>query len=454
MFTNLSKKFILNGQDSNGAYPDNSPLSDGFVYMKFAWEVRISLEGEGGLSSANMLVAKTCDLPKFTFDTQVVNVYNHKTLVQTKMNYEPLSMSFYDQANGQIEKLVMDFVKGQFDPIDGSKTASNTPLTIEIKMKNLSAPDAPPKVYTLLNAYITDVQHDSLDYSSSDPVLWTLTVRYEDLSTADFDQQADPVKAGIPARPKPPKPVETPVVKPPKADAKTSGEAPKDEPMWTDPMGTTDGAAIMAVAGTNSKPKEQKAWPEPLTNNSKYPSNPSTSVSPRPTSSWQAQQVWDSKYASGWNADGTSKNATTYSPSTGTSPTSNTPAKMPDRALSSNQKDFIAREEAATKDAGYNEAWKKAYIEELKKHPPRQDTYTETEIAKKKAELRATVQSPKYPSQTRTVESDGTVVNRSNNNPSAMNSASSNRGQAVSNTQAQREQALQNQRSSKPGGDF
>jgi hypothetical protein len=429
MFTNLSKKFILNGQDSNGSYPNTIPLSDGFVFMKFAWEVRISLEGEGGLSSANMLVAKTCDLPKFTFDTQVVNVYNHKTLVQTKMNYEPLSMSFYDQANGQIEKLVMDFVKGQFDPIDGSKTASNTPLTIEIKMKNLSAPDAPPKVYTLLNAYITDVQHDSLDYSSSDPVLWTLTVRYEDLKTADFDQQADPVKAGIPARPKPPKPAPTPVVKPPKADAKTSGEAPKEEPMWTDPMGTTDGAAIMAVAGTappKKAPEKKKEWP---------------GSSPEVT------------YDAMGNVTGYASDID-YSPSTGKTPTSNTPSKMPDRALTSKQQDFIAKEEAATKESGYNEAYKKAYIEELKKDPPRSDSPTEIQIAKRKAEARAAEKAPRYPSQTRTVESDGTAVNRSNNNPSAMNSASSNRGQAVSNTQAQREQALQNQRGSKPGGDF
>lgn len=40
-----------------------------------------------------------------------------------------------------------------------------------------------------------------------------------------------------------------------------------------------------------------------------YPANPSNNVPPRPTDSnnWKAQQVWDSKYAGGWNADGTSK---------------------------------------------------------------------------------------------------------------------------------------------------
>jgi hypothetical protein len=38
-----------------------------------------------------------------------------------------------------------------------------------------------------------------------------------------------------------------------------------------------------------------------------YPTDAGSSVKPRPTNNVMAQQVWDSKYASGWNADGTSK---------------------------------------------------------------------------------------------------------------------------------------------------
>jgi hypothetical protein len=38
-----------------------------------------------------------------------------------------------------------------------------------------------------------------------------------------------------------------------------------------------------------------------------YPTNAGSSVNPRPTGNPLAQQVWDSKYASGWTANGTSK---------------------------------------------------------------------------------------------------------------------------------------------------
>ena len=177
-FTNLAKHKILNGQDSHGAGPDTSPMGDGYVFLKYAWSVKIS---DKDLASAPPLVAKTCELPRWSVETQIVNVYNHKTIVQTKLNYEPITMTFYDQVNGTAERLMWDYVKGQFDTTDGSKTPNFSPLTIEITMKDLSGDGLGDKVYTLKNAFITDAQHDTLDYATSDVILWTITVRYEDL---------------------------------------------------------------------------------------------------------------------------------------------------------------------------------------------------------------------------------------------------------------------------------
>lgn len=219
-FSNIAKHKILNGQDSHGAGPDTRPMGDGYVFLKYAWSLKIS---DKDLDSAPPLVAKTCELPRWSTETQIVNVYNHKTIVQTKLNYEPITMSFYDQVNGAAEKIIWNYVTDQFDPSDGSKKANFAPLTIEISMKDLSGEGLGDKVYTLTNAFITDAQHDTLDYSTSDVVLWTITVRYEDLEISgvkdlEFKGPTPKVKTGIAALPKykPPKPV----AKPPKADAK------------------------------------------------------------------------------------------------------------------------------------------------------------------------------------------------------------------------------------------
>lgn len=42
------------------------------------------------------LLVKKIDLPKFKITTETLNQYNRKTVVQTKLNYEPVSIEFHD----------------------------------------------------------------------------------------------------------------------------------------------------------------------------------------------------------------------------------------------------------------------------------------------------------------------------------------------------------------------
>ena len=44
------------------------------------------------------LLVKTIQLPNYTLDTEVLNQYNRKRIIQKKINYLPVSMSFHDDA--------------------------------------------------------------------------------------------------------------------------------------------------------------------------------------------------------------------------------------------------------------------------------------------------------------------------------------------------------------------
>jgi len=458
-FTNLATKLILNGMQVN-----SGPLGNGFPYLKFAWEVEISVGAGGeskGLFSTGPLVAKSCELPRFSIETQVVNAYNHKTIVQTKMNYEPITMTFYDQTNDVAESMIWDFVKGQFDPTDASKKADQQPMIVTIKMKNLSG-EGEDKVYTLLNAYITDAQHDSLDYSTSDPVVWTITLRYEDLETQNFKGKTPgDGGAGIKPLPKPPsKPSVTkvPVTKPPKADAKVESNK------WREAGGEDNGPLGAAWGNPNltkqserhrnktqSTPEKTTFWPSPLSTNKDYPTNPAAPVKARP-SDWKGQQVWDSKYASGWNPDGTSKQATgtgSSTPSTGTNTaptvtkTQDTPPPVPfkrsEKTVEANKK-FIKQEEDYYKnEPGIRPEYKKAYIEALKENPPLSSSPESRLWAQRAAEQKAQAVSPRYTPgpkpEKSNLSSDGLTLRNTptsvNNNTSAANSQSNKEQQYV-----------------------
>jgi hypothetical protein len=51
------------------------------------------------------LAVKTVDLPKFSIDTHTLNQYNRKRVVQTKINYEPVNITFHDDGGDNIREM-------------------------------------------------------------------------------------------------------------------------------------------------------------------------------------------------------------------------------------------------------------------------------------------------------------------------------------------------------------
>jgi hypothetical protein len=51
------------------------------------------------------LAVKTVDLPKYNVDTEVLNQYNRKRIIQKKINYEPVTVTFHDTSDDLIRKM-------------------------------------------------------------------------------------------------------------------------------------------------------------------------------------------------------------------------------------------------------------------------------------------------------------------------------------------------------------
>jgi hypothetical protein len=51
------------------------------------------------------LTVKTIDLPKFQIDTETLNQYNRKRIIQKKINYDPINVTFHDTSNDLNRKL-------------------------------------------------------------------------------------------------------------------------------------------------------------------------------------------------------------------------------------------------------------------------------------------------------------------------------------------------------------
>jgi hypothetical protein len=73
------------------------------------------------------LLIKNIELPKFEIDTEVLNQYNRKRIIQKKINYAPVNMTFHDDAGDLIRTLWYNYYSYYYkDPSQSYRGQANT----------------------------------------------------------------------------------------------------------------------------------------------------------------------------------------------------------------------------------------------------------------------------------------------------------------------------------------
>ena len=152
---------------------------------------------------------RTIELPKFSIETEVVNAWNVRQSIPTRINFEPVSITFTDTIDNRFQNFIkeyMNIVSGSFQKSDRSvrkgfdsfgmkslATNADSPLDkivitrfygADVNRENL---DNKSEI-TLWRPKIVDVQHDTLDYGSSDALTWQISLRYESVT---YDNQKE-----------------------------------------------------------------------------------------------------------------------------------------------------------------------------------------------------------------------------------------------------------------------
>ena len=88
-----------------------APKYSFLYYVKFDRDPTVSnIKDTSSLIETGQLV-KSVALPKFTIDSKTLNAYNRTNLVQTKIKYDPVQITFHDDGNNT----VLDFWKDYYD---------------------------------------------------------------------------------------------------------------------------------------------------------------------------------------------------------------------------------------------------------------------------------------------------------------------------------------------------
>jgi len=148
-------------------------------------------------------------MPTFAYRTQTLNKYNSKSIVQTGIDYTPITLTAYDTKDHLIEDFLKDYARhyiaGPMNEDDHitwltSKKGLETPLQknfitqLDIIRKDSSTLENKIQIY---HPYITNIDTDTLDYSDSAAAIYRITFAYEGFSIASTGTPVKPTPEPI-----------------------------------------------------------------------------------------------------------------------------------------------------------------------------------------------------------------------------------------------------------------
>lgn len=147
-----------------------------------------------GEERVEQFYAKTVEKPSFTINTAEANYLNHTFKYPGRVTWNPLSITFHDSvdedsASYKIVKLLE--LMGYNPPADqddlGTISKSSSVVSLgNVEIVHLNSRGEEKETWTLMNAFVSDVNFGSLDYSSDELV--EITVQF----TFDFAKYKGP----------------------------------------------------------------------------------------------------------------------------------------------------------------------------------------------------------------------------------------------------------------------
>ena len=152
--------------------------------QKHKWRVEFQNIGNSPTGIPLSLQATTVERPKLSFEEVELNRYNSKVWIAGKHTFEPVTLVVEDDVTGKASQVIQEQqdnqqlligAAGQF--LASQKQASLYKFATIIQQ--LDGNDQEIERWILEGSWLQNVDYGDLDYSSSEAVTITLTIRYD-----------------------------------------------------------------------------------------------------------------------------------------------------------------------------------------------------------------------------------------------------------------------------------
>lgn len=178
-----------------------SPKLQNLFYVYFDLNPQIAILDPANPNSNHELgmLVKSAPLPKFTIQNKTLNAYNRKSIIQERINYDPLTITFHDDSADVVRNFWQNYFNYYYRDADHSEPLYNqvyknvsrqeqnwgyTPKTMssEPYINSITVYSMHQKTfssYSLIRPTITNFVHGQHQHGEYEPMEHSMTIVYE-----------------------------------------------------------------------------------------------------------------------------------------------------------------------------------------------------------------------------------------------------------------------------------
>ena len=165
---------------------NQSATTQGLLMPKLKFRFRGLFENFGVSNPRTELTKQimTFSRPQVTFDPIEVPVYNSKIYFAGRPTWTNTSVTFRDDAGGNVSRLIGEQLQKQYDFMEQASASSGIDYKFISRIELLDGANGTTEptvleTWELYGCFLTEVNYNDLDYGSNDPVTITCAIRYD-----------------------------------------------------------------------------------------------------------------------------------------------------------------------------------------------------------------------------------------------------------------------------------
>lgn len=160
----------------------------GLLMPKLQYRFRVTFTSFGnGVSTELTKQVIDVQKPQIAFENIVLDIYNSKVNIAGKHSWEPVTINLREDITNNVQQMVGEQIQKQFDFYEQSQAAAGMDYKFTTYIQQLdggngdhfSEEDCILDTFTLYGCYIENVNYNTLNYATSEPLTISLTIRYD-----------------------------------------------------------------------------------------------------------------------------------------------------------------------------------------------------------------------------------------------------------------------------------